>query len=330
MSTPCLSPPSEGEIVESDSEKATTAIVSKKGNSVDRSFRTRSSVSRSPSPIRSPRRYRSRTDSRSPYREIWGAKRLADDDHYDRSQNDRRRFKVRYEDHPQGSRSKVHRSYYESKRFDGEARGFQYEEPAASGELPETQPTMRTQSPMHRRPRRGVARERHAGEKRDRHRREQGDREYGESSSRLSREQSVSNMGHSPVAAAQLKREAETRINQIQLDISAEEWSNPLVAYVPSPLRSQFANSNDDSDVEKDGIIVDKVTQTTSTQPADEATLIEERRKRREAIKARHRGQATQLRVQSIALYTTSVPPMPKSMAVPEDYPAQGRLFANC
>lgn len=36
-------------------------------------------------------------------------------------------------------------------------------------------------------------------------------------------------------------------------------------------------------------------------QPLNEAALIEERRKRREAIKARHRGQATPLLVQALA-----------------------------
>ena len=37
-------------------------------------------------------------------------------------------------------------------------------------------------------------------------------------------------------------------------------------------------------------------------EPTDEATLIEQRRKRREAIKAKHRGQASPLIVQALAL----------------------------
>lgn len=37
-------------------------------------------------------------------------------------------------------------------------------------------------------------------------------------------------------------------------------------------------------------------------QPVDEAALIEERRKRREAIKAKHRGQSTPMLVQALAL----------------------------
>ena len=69
--------------------------------------------------------------------------------------------------------------------------------------------------------------------------------------------------------------------------------------------------------------------QNTSTQPADEITLIEERRKRREAIKARHRGQPTPLIVRSVALPATSVPSTPKLMDVQKDVPAQGTLIAN-
>ena len=42
-----------------------------------------------------------------------------------------------------------------------------------------------------------------------------------------------------------------------------------------------------------------------NAQPVDEAVLIEERRKRREAIKAKHRGQATPLLVQALAPNTT-------------------------
>ena len=224
MSSPSLSPPSEGEIVESDSEKATTAIVSKKGNSVDRSFRTRVSVSRSPTPIRSPTRHKPRTDSRSPYREARGEKRFIGDDHYDRSRNDPRRFKVRYEDHSQGSMSNAPGSYQDTNRFNGQDNAYCYEERDTNGPLRHKRPSMRSRSPMHSHSRREGAREHHVGEYRDRHRREQGDRGYRESQSRLSREQSVSDRGHSPVAAAQLKREAETGTNQIQrIDNSAGE-----------------------------------------------------------------------------------------------------------
>ncbi|KAL8919764.1 MAG: hypothetical protein Q9208_006630 [Pyrenodesmia sp. 3 TL-2023] len=52
--------------------------------------------------------------------------------------------------------------------------------------------------------------------------------------------------------------------------------------------------------------------QSSEQPPVDEATLIEERRKRREAIKAKHRGQATPLLVQALALDRKSAPNSPK------------------
>lgn len=325
MSSPCLSPPSEGEIVESDLEKATTATVSRKGSSVDRSFRARLSVSRSPSPIRSPVRQKTRTDSRSPYREAWGAKRLVDDDHYDRSRNDPRRFKVRYEDHPQGSRSQVNKPYYDSNRSYGLDRDFRYEESDASARLPDKRATIRSWPPMQDRSRREGVYGHQGGEEPERRWPEQGDKGDKESRSRLSTEQSVSDRGHSPVAAAKLKRDAETRINQIQrINTSVGELGNLSSEYVSSAIGAQLADSKNDSAVQK-GIIEDKITHPTSGHSTDEATLIEDRRKRREAIKARHRGQATPLLVRSLALHTTSVPTTPESTTVPEDIPAQGK-----
>ena len=53
-----------------------------------------------------------------------------------------------------------------------------------------------------------------------------------------------------------------------------------------------------------------------NTQPRDEAALIEERRKRREAIKARHRGQATPLLVQALAPDKAASKPEAKSGGV--------------
>lgn len=53
--------------------------------------------------------------------------------------------------------------------------------------------------------------------------------------------------------------------------------------------------------------------QSTRTQLVDEAILIEERRKRREAIKAKHRGQATPMLVQALVLGNDSATPTSKS-----------------
>ncbi|KAL8947723.1 MAG: hypothetical protein Q9222_006032 [Ikaeria aurantiellina] len=78
----------------------------------------------------------------------------------------------------------------------------------------------------------------------------------------------------------------------------------------------------------KDAHSVDSVAQvdeqTQDLPPVDEATLIEERRKKREAIKARHRGQATPLLVQALNLDQKSAPDSPKSEADIEQHPVSG------
>ena len=49
----------------------------------------------------------------------------------------------------------------------------------------------------------------------------------------------------------------------------------------------------------------EKESTNPEQEPIDEATLIEERRKKREAIKAKYRGQATSLLVQALQLDST-------------------------
>ena len=69
----------------------------------------------------------------------------------------------------------------------------------------------------------------------------------------------------------------------------------------------------------------EEATQPPTTKPLDEAALIEERRKKREAIKAKHRGQATPMLVQALALDSKSAPSTPKSPAVDEGNQAPGK-----
>lgn len=247
MASPSTSPPSEGEIIESDSEKATTAITTDKGTSVDRPFRKRLSVSQSPSPIGSPRRYKSRTVSRSPYRESRGAKRTVDDDHYDRSRNDPRRFKIRYEDHLPSDRPRTRNPYSESDRSAGPDRIFRHEDRNGSGRPSEKQPRTRSRSPIHSQSQRTeysqYSRRSHGGQgSRDRWR-EQSDRGYGESSSKLSREQSVSDRGYSPIAAARLRQETESRNNQTQHMDNSAEYNRSTAKYVPQSLFSQITDT---------------------------------------------------------------------------------------
>lgn len=64
-------------------------------------------------------------------------------------------------------------------------------------------------------------------------------------------------------------------------------------------------------------------------QPVDEATMIEERRKKREAIKAKHRGQATPLLVQALALNSASTPTTSKLQIAGEEAQILGKLSST-
>ena len=59
--------------------------------------------------------------------------------------------------------------------------------------------------------------------------------------------------------------------------------------------------------------------------PADEAALIEARRKKREAIKAKYKGQETPALVQALALNSNTAPTSPKDPNVVD----QGDLQAS-
>lgn len=235
MTPPSPSTPSEGEIVESDSEKATTSLCSLNGTNVDRKSRIRVSVSRSPSPYRSPRRHQSRTPSRSPYREPRGAKRLREDDHYgDRVHGDFRRFKVKYEDHSTGRKASrnlhddLDRSREPSVRY--EDRGFH-------GRMREK--TLRTwnRSPGRSRPggpEQGSPRNSDRDNQASSYGRDtRAGKGYDDSTSMLSREHSVSDRGQTPAATAPARRDAENRSHQTQLYVNSEqEAKQPAAEYV--------------------------------------------------------------------------------------------------
>ncbi|MCJ1398490.1 U4/U6 small nuclear ribonucleoprotein prp4 [Xylographa trunciseda] len=294
------STPSEGEIVESDSEKATKSQLSVHGTSVDPQSRKRISISRSrsPSPIHSPQRRKSltRSRSRSPYRNPRGGKRVREDDkHNQQDRNDPRRFKVHYEDRRYDDKLRARASYHDADRGGGPDPYLRYDERSLNGRSREKRPRTKSRSPPRFSERRSE-RDRY-GHSRENDRLEpskgRNDAGYRESRERLSTEQSVSDRGHTPVATASFRREAEIRNNQAQdsshskqrvghfLDKKAVEAATDGEA-APAPVQSQ---------------------------PLDEAALIEERRKRREAIKAKHRGQATPLLVQALATSTIQTPP---------------------
>ena len=238
MASTAPSTPSEGEIVESDLEKAKPSTVDVRDTSVDPQSRNCASVSRSPTPVRSTRQYRSRTRSRSPYREPRGAKRPREDSYIDRTNDDPRRFKVRYEGQFEGRRRPRDR-YEDSDRYGDSYQSLRYDDRGTSGRPEDKRHRTRSRSPRSVRPVTNYGN----GPKGERGNRsdgrgwaDRGGRGYRESNSRLSKEQSVSDRGHSSVAAAYGRREAETA--EIQNQQNLEPGSNPSASaaeYVHSP-----------------------------------------------------------------------------------------------
>ena len=250
------------------------------------------------------------------------------DDHYDRSRNDPRRFKVRYEEQPGGGRSRGRDHYHDANR-PGRSLGNAYRD--ADGRPRDARQKTRSRSPGHiRTPQsdhdRYTAKAR-GGRVHRENWHESSNGVYNESRSKLSKEQSVSDRGHSSVAAAQFKHHAESNNNQTQRADNSFEKSEPFGAkYVPLCLSTKSADSSSCRNVLDNDRGADEATQLQDTQPLDEAALIEERRKKREAIKAKHRGQATPMLVQALALDNKSAPSTPRSPAVEDGIQESSKL----
>ena len=298
------STPSEGEIIESDSEKATTRSVDVRSTSVDRHFRKSAPVSQSPSPIQSPIFHKSRSRSRSPYREPRGAKRSYDDDDglHARRRNDPRQFKVHFE-----VKRRARNPYEDLDRSDRSGLKLRYDDRSGSGRPRDKRRRTRSRSPRplgsapdherHSTVDKGVRPGSHSWGDRN-------GREYQDGRSRLSQKQSVSDWGHSLIATANNKPEAEIPMIQnrsatnpdLKLNVHSAEY---VLHCRCLPLLTWY-------DGRHEIIVSEPRTNEETIQPVDEAALIEERRKRREAIKAKHRSQATSLTVQALAHTTGS------------------------
>ena len=337
------STPSEGEIIESDSEKATKSPQSVHGNTVDRKSRKRISVSRSPSPIRSPisRKSRTRSRSRSPYRENRGAKRLREDDtynHHDR--NDPRRFKVHYEDHRRDDKVRSRDRYNDPDNGRGPDPALRYDDRGLNGRPRDKRPRTQSRSPPRFRDRKsdrdgsGYGNEDYKVQ----FGRGRGGSEYRESKERFPKAQSVSDRGNTPVATAFTRREAETRNLQTQqINIVKPNSSRGPDKYVLDQQFSSLANSATISASVNGSAVGQDAHAPVETPPMDEATLIEERRKRREAIKAKYKGHGMPLLVQALAISSNSITPSSKSEAIRADQQVKGHppfhaciLRANC
>ena len=128
----------------------------------------------------------------------------------------------------------------------------------------------------------------------------------------------MSDRGHDPVATAQSKHKAETNKIQAQASITNARSGDKdqSAKYVPP---SALQHNTDKVCYSRAPVTTNDGTQPGNDNQLDEVALIEERRKRREAIKAKHKGQATPLLVQALALDGKSTPNIPNTAANDEN-----------
>ena len=227
MTSTSPSTPSEGEILESDLEKAKPSNVDVHDTSVDRHSRKLASTSRSPSPAFPTRQFRSQTRSRSPYRESRGTKRSRDNSYPDRSKDDPRRFKVRYENRPFEDRRRPRGRYEDLDRHRDSSYSLRYDDRGINDRPKDHNQRSRSRSP--RSSRRVIAQENDQNGRRGaradgRDFPDRGRKGHREGNSRLPKQQSVSDRGHSSVATARDRRKAEIAGTQEQHE--AEPGSN--------------------------------------------------------------------------------------------------------
>ena len=139
--------PSEGEIVESDSEKATKSLPSARDTLVDRRSRKRSPPSRSPSPYRPARRHDRGSRSRSPYRADRRPKRGREDDHYSHRDERRNARSSTYRDGQDIRRSARQSSYRDGDRNRTLEADLRYDDHSSTTRSREKRPRTLSRSP---------------------------------------------------------------------------------------------------------------------------------------------------------------------------------------
>jgi serine/threonine-protein kinase PRP4 len=279
---------SEGEIIESDTDKATKSHRSTPAPSIDRQDRKpRFSATRSPSPVASIpiSRLRSRSRSRSPFR---ASRRAREDDNHGRlgRHDDTRRFKVHYED-SHGGRNKTSQENGER----GTKRGLGYDDRRDHGRSKRPRTTSR--SPP-----------RFNDKHHDGHNHTSGSNKNfnGERSAAHCRQQSVSDRGSTPLTAGYSIHEAKTSKNQVSDLNHPEARTNGVTdKYVFNVSESLYPNILPSARISITADLKKEEEEAEEPEePLDEAALIEKRRKRREAIKAKYQGSNTPLLVQAI------------------------------
>ena len=300
--------PSDGEILESGSEKANTITITSNDTIVDPLSRVHNSVS----PLVPPRRSigvdqprdRSRDRSRSPFRESQGLKRQHVYDHYRHSETDTRSFKARYENTQGRYRDEGRDTAWDTIRPTNSVQRKLDEHPHSSRGHPKL--------PRHHRERshpryKATLDHNHPGSSHAKHlkgrrQHEQIDQLSLRTPGQDFDEQSVSIQSRSSHSNRHsLNNRAEYDDNQAIRDgsrVSAfgvvDQARCVALASCGTPKadRSSDVVHNANRRVEGDNAVVEA--------PPDETLLIEERRKRREAIMAKHRDQSNAAPLQAI------------------------------
>ena len=301
---------SEGEIRESGSEKATRMQHSSHDNNVNPLSRPYRPLTRSPSPYRDPRVNTFRSRSRSPYRESRGTKRPRGEHYQNRSQDSpARRLKFHHEKVSTDPR----RRRYEDDRNTNSTRGgirlsredppaYQPRYPGPRGLSGSPEPYRHPEgiSNSKSRTRRDLLSDNSSV-------RSSGARGNTKDHGRVPEVQTVSDRGKSSFVPKSSIQEAKPNGDQKRLLCDpSDSLLAPATHYVRNTSATfrqpAYSNHEGGTDVE-----IKSLSKTL-----DEAALIEERRKRREAIKAKHQAQEAPVTEIKAAEYVDDIrPPRP-------------------
>jgi serine/threonine-protein kinase PRP4 len=297
--------------VHSDSHsKATTALPSRNGTHVDRPSRPLYSA---------PKRSRqSRSRSRSPYRAPPVEKRRRDDE-LQRPRQDPRR--LRYEDEKRDRRQRAYEDRHDGNHKRDRARYDDREDRSHSFKRPRTRSRSRSRSPY--RPEQRKTDLEPKTKARDTPARSdlktQG-RGFDTRDKHISKP-SASDSTKLSANAQTSKKDAKPLSDQTKYGASRIELSDKYV--------SELSTSSGTYDIPRpsaDGRTDQPEPQDQSmTGVLDEAALIEERRKRREAIKNKYRGQATPLLVQALHVGSEAGSPVAASTPATPDTRKSGK-----
>ncbi|KAJ5804606.1 uncharacterized protein N7518_000909 [Penicillium psychrosexuale] len=302
--------PSEGEIVESGPEtKATASQPPLNGTSVDRPTRASpSSAPGSPASLkdtRSPPRQRSRTRShsrsrsRSPYRENKTKRSLDDPESYDGSYDRRprneppRRYRSRYDDRRRDRPGPNRRpnSYYDYDREETYGEALRYSDDYDRNDRHKDK-RQRTRSRSRSPYRESRKPKQYSGDELDTN---VNARSSADNGRRLPTEQLVRERGKASVGASDLKLGAEKEKNQVQASSNLKAHVADEYVYFVAGEKERVANIR-----LRETPNPELAQEPELAEPIDEAAALEARRKRREAIRAKHRSQATPLHLKAL------------------------------